>query len=237
MVVTTLLLGVSLFTVVTTSMCNTLGSFSILMVVFNTVLLVGALGLSNNTTTVGGNFVNVYPSGQVRTLVVKFSFYSFVRTTTKFNAPTTLTKPLVIDVKFPPLYTTVMTLLYSSITISFNTINAPMASTLGTLSLAGSTMFATHFDIIATILRLVTNAFLPLIVLVLMAQLFKGRGSMGPTLGTTPFTVFAKLSFAMPVFLVAMLVNCRFTSLVKTLVSVVLAIATTGVNFLIPGRC
>lgn len=75
------------------------------------------------------SILSITPDQHLQILIVDFYFDTFLKKTTNFNTPITITTTLLIDLNFKPLYTTKLYLIINTTPITFNTINIPILIT------------------------------------------------------------------------------------------------------------
>lgn len=100
-----------------------------------------------------------------------------------------MTMPLLINLNFPTVTTMVTKVIVRDAPISFNTMNAPVLINIRSNLSNGTDLASGLLNLMArvtkrmTVLRVVTNALVPLFMMTLVAEFFNGGGSFARKVG------------------------------------------------------
>jgi len=241
-----LLWGMSVDTVIASTIQGLFITFDILFIVFGAILLLAVLKQSGAIPVIRQMFIDISPDRRVQVVIIAWLFGSFLEGASGFGTPAAIVAPLLVALGFPAMAAVMIGLMVQS--------TAPMFGAVGTPVVIGITgglespalamrlddaglLFADYLQVIsaqAAIVNGIVGTLMPTIMIVMMTRFFGENRSWREGLSILPFALFSGLAFTIPYMLTGILLGPEFPSLLGALVGLAIVITAARRGFLVP---
>lgn len=219
------------------SLYGLLKSLDVLIIVFGAVLLMNTLKASGATAAINRGFMHINPDKRIQAVIIGFAFCSFIESAAGFGTPAALAAPLLVSLGFPPMAAAIIALICDSVAVSFGAVGTPINMALSLLPAeAREEAYVSALSFWTALPHAIIGIFLPLGVLLITTKLFGKERSFKPALEAAPFSIFAGLSFSIPMLLIAMFIGYEFASLLAALFSIGATVIAAKTGFLCPKK-
>lgn len=238
--------GMSLLTILASSIQSLFITFDILYIVFGAILLLNFLKYSGAVDRIRDGFFGISKDRRIQVIIIVWFFGSFLEGAAGFGTPAAIVAPLLVALGFPALAAVVLGMMVQSTAVTFGAVGTPIL--VGVKGGLENPELTSRLDLmglnIADVLAAVTGnaaivhalvgSFMPFLMVLMLCRFFGKNRSWKEGFQVFPFAIFAGLSFTIPYLITGLFLGPEFPSLIGALVGLALVVSAARKGFLVP---
>lgn len=202
--------GMSLLTILASTIQSLFITFDILYIVFGAILLLNFLKYSGAVDRIRDGFFGISKDRRIQVIIIVWLFGSFLEGAAGFGTPAAIVAPLLVALGFPALAAVVLGMMVQSTAVTFGAVGTPIL--VGVKGGLENPELTSRLDLmglnIADVLAAVTGnaaivhalvgSFMPFLMVLMLCRFFGKNRSWKEGFQVFPFAIFAGLSFTIP---------------------------------------
>ena len=238
--------GMSLLTILASTIQSLFITFDILYIVFGAILLLNFLKYSGAVDRIRDGFFGISKDRRIQVIIIVWLFGSFLEGAAGFGTPAAIVAPLLVALGFPALAAVVLGMMVQSTAVTFGAVGTPIL--VGVKGGLENPELTSRLDLmglnIADVLAAVTGnaaivhalvgSFMPFLMVLMLCRFFGKNRSWKEGFQVFPFAIFAGLSFTIPYLITGLFLGPEFPSLIGALVGLALVVSAARKGFLVP---
>ena len=238
--------GLSVDSIVASSLQGLVITFDILYIIFGAILLLTLLTYSGAIKAIRQGFGGISQDRRVQVIIIAWLFGSFIEGAAGFGTPAAIVAPLLVAMGFPAMAAVMLGLMVQSTPVTFGAVGTPIlvgvrgglggAEIEGKLALLemGIADYLQLVTVDVVIFHTLAGTFIPLFMVAMMTRFFGENKSWKEGLALFPFAIFGGLAFTIPYLLTGIFLGPEFPSLLGALVGLGIVVTAAKRKFLLP---
>lgn len=205
----------------------------ILWILFGALLMLNYLRATGAIDRINQGFQSLSADMRLQTVLVAFLFGGLIEGVSGFGTPAMVTAPLLIALGFSPMAAVILALVADSTPAAFGAVGTPL-----TVGLSNVTEKASVLNLIGlriTQLDLFVGALMPAVLILILIMWFGPKAHrLKSWLSVLPWALVIGFVYSLLALLSAWLVGYEFVSIIAPLGTLVIAIITIRLHWLLP---
>ena len=205
----------------------------ILWILFGALLMLNCLRATGAIDRINQGFQSLSADMRLQTVLVAFLFGGLIEGVSGFGTPAMVTAPLLIALGFSPMAAVILALVADSTPAAFGAVGTPL-----TVGLSNVTEKASVLNLIGlriTQLDLFVGALMPAVLILILIMWFGPKAHrLKSWLSVLPWALVIGFVYSLLALLSAWLVGYEFVSIIAPLGTLVIAIITIRLHWLLP---
>ncbi|MEE6692057.1 L-lactate permease [Lactiplantibacillus plantarum] len=205
----------------------------ILWILFGALLMLNCLRATGAIDRINQGFQSLSADMRLQTVLVAFLFGGLIEGVSGFGTPAMVTAPLLIALGFSPMAAVILALVADSTPAAFGAVGTPL-----TVGLSNVTEKASVLNLIGlriTQLDLFVGALMPAVLILILIMWFGPKAHrLKSWLSVLPLALVIGFVYSLLALLSAWLVGYEFVSIIAPLGTLVIAIITIRLHWLLP---
>lgn len=209
-------------------------SLPILWILFGALMMLNMLQHTGAIDRINAGFKTISADMRLQVILVAFLFGGLIEGVSGFGTPAMVTAPLMIALGFSPMAAVTLALVADSTPASFGAVGTPL--TVGLSNVNEKADFLNAIGQRITQIDLFAGTFMPLILIFILTFLFgkNENNKLKDFLALVPCTLFIGIIYSLSALAVSFIVSYEFVSILAPFVTIIIAIVSIKLKFLIP---
>lgn len=220
-------------------------ALTLLFIIFGAILVLQTVQESGAVRAIRQGFTDLSPDRRVQAVIIAWLFGSMIEGASGFGTPAAVAAPLLVAIGFPAMAAVLVTLIIQSTPVSFGAVGTPMLVGVHTglanndgvaasIAPMGLPEYIVQVAANVALVHALVGFIIPLIMVGMMTRFFGANRSFREGFAIWPFALFGGFAFAVPYYLVALLLGPEFPSLLGGLIGLLIVIPAARRGFLLP---
>ncbi len=208
-------------------------ALSITWILAGAIMLLKVNTHNGNVGVLKESFKQITRDMRIQAVIIAFLFVALIEGAAGFGTPAVVAGPLLVALGFPALAAATISLIGDSVSVSFGAIGTPVLVGLDAVS-GGDIDFLHRVARNITRVDAISMVILPVIIVFTLTKFFKKNSTIKDTVEIIPWCIFIGVVYSVCANVFATLLGPEFVSVLSAVVSMMIAVTSVKMNFLIP---
>lgn len=206
----------------------------IIWILFGALVMLRTLEHTGAITRINIGFEKLSSDMRVQTILIAYLFGALIEGVSGFGTPAMVTAPLMIALGFSPIASVALALIADSTPAAFGAVGTPL--TVGLSNVNDNPAFLNSVGQSLTKIDLFAGSLMPTILVFILVFLFgtNKKTKLKNWLEFLPWTLFIGICYSIIALISATFVGYEFTSILSPFITIIIAIITIRIKFLVP---
>jgi len=224
------------------SLMGAVSSIDMVLIIFGAIFLLNGMIKMRYIEAIGSGFSGITHDRRIQILIIGWLFVCFIEGSAGFGTPAALAAPLLVGLGIPSFAAAMASLIGNSAPVCFGGVGLPAITGFNTILPSIQESFP-HLDPAIygaqlysriALTNIFAGTFVPVFIIASVIIRSGAKHWRRDFTEILPLSIFAGLSFTVPVYLIATYIGPELPTLLGALIGLVLMIAAVKTGFLVP---